>query len=119
MLKEEHISTVVAPRGVAHVLANHSERSEPLDFFRGLAILMVIAGHFLPDRVVFGGMANAVSTLGRGGVIVFFLLSGYLIFKNLQTQKIPFFLPAVFQDISGLLAECAGFGRSWEVCRRV
>lgn len=79
-------------RGAVPATANHSERIETLDFFRGVAILMVIAGHFLPERLVFGGAANAVSTLGRGGVIVFFLLSGYLIFKNLQTQKLTPFL---------------------------
>lgn len=92
MRTEEVTLSDAASRGVATVTANHTERIETLDFFRGLAILMVIAGHFLPGRLVFGSLSNVVSTLGRGGVIVFFLLSGYLIFKNLQNQKITPFL---------------------------
>ena len=71
---------------------NSLERNESLDIFLGLGILIVITGHFLPGRLVFGNVTNLVSTLGRGGVIVFFLLSGYLIFKNLQNQKITPFL---------------------------
>ena len=79
-------------RGGSPVTAGQSERIETLDFFRGLAILMVIAGHFLPERLVFGNLANAVATLGRGGVVLFFLLSSYLIFMNLKNQKITPFL---------------------------
>jgi len=63
-----------------------------LDTLRGIALLMVICAHFLPGKLIFGLAANVVSTMGRGGVILFFLLSGYLIFRNLQNQKPLVFL---------------------------
>ena len=34
---------------------------------------MVIFGHFLPGRIVFGQLAHHVTSLGRGGVLLFFL----------------------------------------------
>jgi peptidoglycan/LPS O-acetylase OafA/YrhL len=63
-----------------------------LDTLRGIAILMVIFGHFLPDRLVFGDVAYHVTSLGLGGVILFFLLSGYLIFRNVERQDTATFL---------------------------
>ncbi len=66
-------------------------RISALDTLRGAAILMVMAGHYLPDRVVFGSVAWHVTSLGRGGVILFFLLSGYLIYWNVERQR-----PAIF-----------------------
>jgi peptidoglycan/LPS O-acetylase OafA/YrhL len=61
-----------------------------LDALRGVAILFVMAGHFLPEAfpALNGGI---VATLGGAGVLLFFYLSGYLIFTNLRTQS-----PAVF-----------------------
>jgi peptidoglycan/LPS O-acetylase OafA/YrhL len=69
-----------------------TQRFLALDTLRGLAILMVVFGHFLPDRLVFGGVAHHVNSLGRGGVILFFLLSGYLIFRNVERQDTATFL---------------------------
>ena len=63
-----------------------------LDTMRGVAILMVVFGHFLPDRIVFGQLAHYVTSLGRGGVLLFFLLSGYLIFRNVERQDTAIFL---------------------------
>ncbi|ATG91314.1 acyltransferase family protein [Methylomonas koyamae] len=74
------------------VAVQRGERIQTLDFFRGIAILMVICGHFLPQRLVFGDFAASFATMGRGGVIVFFLLSGYLIIRSLQGCSIGAFL---------------------------
>jgi peptidoglycan/LPS O-acetylase OafA/YrhL len=72
--------------------ANHSERILALDSIRGVAILMVVFAHFLPLRVDLGGAGYHVVSLGRGGVLLFFLLSGYLIFRNVERQPLPTFL---------------------------
>jgi peptidoglycan/LPS O-acetylase OafA/YrhL len=69
-----------------------TQRFLALDTLRGVAILMVVFGHFLPDRLVFGSVAHHVNSLGRGGVILFFLLSGYLIFRNVERQDTATFL---------------------------
>ena len=68
------------------------QRFLALDTMRGVAILMVLFGHFLPDRIVFGELAHHVTSLGRGGVLLFFLLSGYLIFRNVERQDTTIFL---------------------------
>jgi peptidoglycan/LPS O-acetylase OafA/YrhL len=68
------------------------QRFLALDTLRGIAILMVLFGHFLPDRIVFGQLAHHVTSLGRGGVLLFFLLSGYLIFRNVERQDTTIFL---------------------------
>ncbi|WP_420712373.1 acyltransferase family protein [Niveibacterium sp. 24ML] len=66
-----------------------------LDSWRGLAIAMVLLGHFVPglgiDALVYG--VNA----GRVGVELFFALSGYLIGGILfrDNQSLP-----VFSNIS-------------------
>jgi peptidoglycan/LPS O-acetylase OafA/YrhL len=69
-----------------------TQRFLALDTLRGVAILMVVFGHFLPERLVFGGVAHHVNSLGRGGVILFFLLSGYLIFRSVERQDTTTFL---------------------------
>ncbi len=61
-------------------------RIPSLDALRGVAILMVIFGHFIPARVSLGDAFYHVSSLGRGGVMLFFLLSGYLVFRNIEKQ---------------------------------
>lgn len=71
---------------------DRSQRFLALDTLRGVAILMVIFGHFLPNRIVFGQLAHHVASLGRGGVLLFFLLSGYLIFRNVERQDTTIFL---------------------------
>jgi peptidoglycan/LPS O-acetylase OafA/YrhL len=68
------------------------ERMPSLDSLRGVAILMVIFGHFLPLRLSFGQAAYHVTSLGRGGVLLFFLLSGYLVFRNVESQSTVTFL---------------------------
>jgi peptidoglycan/LPS O-acetylase OafA/YrhL len=72
-------------------LAAKPEASEgritSLDVLRGLAILMVIFGHFIPARIALGDASYHVSSLGRGGVMLFFLLSGYLVFRNVERQN--------------------------------
>ena len=68
------------------------QRFLALDTLRGVAILMVLFGHFLPHRIVFGQLAHHVASLGRGGVLLFFLLSGYLIFRNVERQDTTIFL---------------------------
>jgi peptidoglycan/LPS O-acetylase OafA/YrhL len=53
---------------------------------------MVVFAHFLPLRVDLSWAAYHVASLGRGGVLLFFLLSGYLIFRNVERQPLPTFL---------------------------
>ncbi len=69
-----------------------TQRFLALDTLRGVAILMVVFGHFLPERLVSGDATFHVSSLGRGGVILFFLLSGYLIFSSVERQDTVTFL---------------------------
>lgn len=61
-------------------------RIPSLDVLRGIAILTVVFGHFIPARIALGQAAYHVSSLGRGGVLLFFLLSGYLVFRNIEKQ---------------------------------
>ncbi len=61
-------------------------RIPSLDVLRGIAILAVVFGHFVPARIALGQAAYHVSSLGRGGVLLFFLLSGYLVFRNIEKQ---------------------------------
>lgn len=70
----------------APVLKLDAGRIPSLDVLRGIAILMVIFGHFIPARVALGDASYHVSSLGRGGVLLFFLLSGYLVFRNIEKQ---------------------------------
>lgn len=60
-----------------------AERIEALDALRGIAILFVIIGHYLPFNLVRGEVALQISTFAQGGVILFFTLSGFLIERNL------------------------------------
>ena len=55
-------------------------RIATLDGWRGIAILLVLVGHFGPQN-------NSNYEIGRQGVGVFFILSGYLITKNLVREK--------------------------------
>ncbi|MCC6779488.1 MAG: acyltransferase [Hyphomicrobiales bacterium] len=68
------------------------ERISALDTLRGTAILAVMAGHYLPENLLAGAVAWHVTSLGRGGVILFFLLSGYLIYWNVERQTTAIFL---------------------------
>ncbi len=60
-----------------------------LDALRGLAIVLVVIGHYLPDRVVDGVVGEILRPWGLGGVTLFFLLSGFLIGRNLSRGMSP------------------------------
>ena len=62
-----------------------------LDILRGVAILLVMAAHFLPES--FAVMkCRPIWSLGGAGVLLFFYLSGFLIFRNVQKQPAEIFL---------------------------
>jgi peptidoglycan/LPS O-acetylase OafA/YrhL len=61
----------------------HTRRIGALDSIRGIAILFVLVGHYLPFNLVQGSAALILSPFAQGGVILFFLLSGFLIDNNL------------------------------------
>lgn len=62
-----------------------------LDTLRGLAILLVMFGHFIAE--VFKDFYPALmSSISVSGVVLFFYLSGFLIFRNVQTQPPGVFL---------------------------
>ncbi|HTI85135.1 MAG TPA: acyltransferase [Alphaproteobacteria bacterium] len=67
-------------------------RLPALDTLRGVAILMVLLSHFAAPLIVWAPASTLVTTFGIGGVTLFFLLSGYLIFRNVRRQPIPVFL---------------------------
>lgn len=54
-----------------------SQRIPELDGFRGLAILLVVTGHTLTFTLHL--VPNAGLKMGEAGVLLFFVLSGYLI----------------------------------------
>ncbi len=69
----------------------HAARLPGLDTLRGLAILLVMLAHFTLE--IFPGRATTLlSTVSVSGVILFFYLSGFLIYQNLQTQPPGVFL---------------------------
>src|SRR5262249_25738791 len=59
-----------------HTSAARAERIPALDGVRGLAILLVMLHHFLPER---GAGVLSMLRLGWVGVDLFFVLSGFLI----------------------------------------
>jgi len=63
-----------------------------LDSLRGLAIVMVLLAHYLAPRLDYNGPGYVFSTFGGGGVILFFILSGYLIYKTRQNVDAGTFL---------------------------
>jgi len=81
-------------------LARPPERSRipALDSMRGVAILMVVASHLMPGYLFpeESQLGEIVNSLGTGGVLLFFFLSGYLIFRNLHRQPLPLFLARRF-----------------------
>ena len=75
------------------------QRISSLDTLRGVAILMVMVGHYLPASGLSDRIAWHVTSLGRGGIILFFLLSGYLIYWNVQAHAPSVFLSRRFFKI--------------------
>jgi peptidoglycan/LPS O-acetylase OafA/YrhL len=67
-------------------------RIPSLDSLRGIAILMVLGGHLVPPPIQQLPVGPLLVAVARGGVILFFLLSGYLIFRNIQRQPVPVFM---------------------------
>ncbi|MFZ4775245.1 MAG: acyltransferase family protein [Terrimicrobiaceae bacterium] len=63
-----------------------------LDSLRGLAIVMVILAHYVAPRFDYDGPGYVFSTFGGGGVLLFFILSGYLIYKTRQNIDAVSFL---------------------------
>jgi peptidoglycan/LPS O-acetylase OafA/YrhL len=94
MLQTESQS-IAAPSGDTKSALSQDEfagRIRSLDSLRGVAILMVLFGHFIPLQMHLGDGAYHVTSLGRGGVVLFFLLSGYLVFRSLEKQDIVTFI---------------------------
>lgn len=85
-MSSETYPSLVPGSAPAPALKQDAGRIPSLDALRGIAILMVIFGHFIPARIALGEASYHVSSLGRGGVILFFLLSGYLVFRNIERQ---------------------------------
>lgn len=68
-------------------------RIAALDSLRGIAILMVMLSHYLGAVLAPAPkLAFQLVAIGRGGVILFFLLSGYLIWRNLERQRTGVFI---------------------------
>lgn len=63
-----------------------------LDSLRGVAILMVVLSHYLAAQLAAPALTPHLQAVGRGGVILFFLLSGYLIYRNVERQPLGIFL---------------------------
>lgn len=72
--------------------SNHAQRRlSGLDTLRGVAILLVMVGHFSAE--VFTDFYPALmSSISVSGVVLFFYLSGFLIFRNVQAQPPVVFL---------------------------
>lgn len=73
-----------------------ANRFGSLDSLRGVAIGAVVCSHGLAGVGLGAGADSAVIALGRGGVTLFFLLSGYLIFRSVQREPLPVFLSRRF-----------------------
>jgi peptidoglycan/LPS O-acetylase OafA/YrhL len=93
-----------------------SEQLTYLDGWRGLAILLLLVGHYLPVP----GM-----NMGAAGVRLFFALSGFLMVRLLITQRVPVgqflkrriarIVPAAYVFLAAVTLGCAiaGMPVSW------
>jgi peptidoglycan/LPS O-acetylase OafA/YrhL len=89
--------------GEAPALAGGHARNRSLDTIRGIAILLVLVGHYLhaaPFSVLGSKVGAWVQDFGHGGVLLFFLLSGYLIWTTAQRVEAPVFLLRRFAKIA-------------------
>ena len=59
-------------------------RLDGLDALRGLAVIMVVISHFLPAYIGNEPLSVITRSLGLGGVVVFFTLSGLLVYKSIN-----------------------------------
>jgi len=69
-------------------------RSESLDSIRGIAILLVAISHFFSNTIKYDGATHIlgnydinIGIIGRMGVMLFFFLSGFLIFHSLNKSN--------------------------------
>ncbi len=84
----------IAARGDAH-------RIGALDSLRGIAITAVIVRHYLPLDLLPDAAALILGPFAQGGVILFFMLSGFLIDQNLarDSNLIRYGLHRVFRIV--------------------
>jgi peptidoglycan/LPS O-acetylase OafA/YrhL len=73
---------VVAPAPAA-LVERPVHRISALDSLRGIAILAVVARHYLPLDLLPDAAGVILGPFAQGGVILFFMLSGFLIEQNL------------------------------------
>jgi peptidoglycan/LPS O-acetylase OafA/YrhL len=84
------------------VIPEPHARNQSLDTLRGLAILLVLIGHYAHSAPYAAGGVKAgawTQDFGQGGVLLFFLLSGYLIWTTAQKVPAPVFLLRRFAKI--------------------
>src|SRR5882724_597468 len=82
-------SPVPAPQGTAAAAMTertHAARLWRLDAVRGAAAVYVAAGHITRHQFPPGGWLNRSLAFGQEAVIVFFLLSGFVIHWSMQTR---------------------------------
>jgi peptidoglycan/LPS O-acetylase OafA/YrhL len=88
---------------LADAVGDPHARSASLDTVRGIAILLVLIGHYLhaaPFAVAGIPAGTLVQDFGHGGVLLFFLLSGYLIWTTAQRVGGAAFLLRRFAKIA-------------------
>jgi len=69
-------------------------RNQSLDTIRGIAIILVILAHYFSNSIkyddityILGNYTINIGFLGRGGVMLFFFLSGFLITKSFNNNQ--------------------------------
>ncbi len=115
--------TGAAPLASSTASRPTASRLAPLDALRGLAIAMVVLSHIGGGYLPPVGIDLGNNGLGTAGVLLFFLLSGYLIQGNLERQPLAVFLsrrmfkilPAYWLNILAILAldRLAGWGEGF------
>jgi peptidoglycan/LPS O-acetylase OafA/YrhL len=58
-----------------------------LDLTRFIAALMVVVAHYLQYNILHGGLAFFIPSMGREAVVVFFVLSGFVIAYVVENRK--------------------------------